>query len=99
MTLTRNSGTQLVTGSVNGVQQFSFTDTTNDAVFSTTGGQINFFQDDNATGQREASGGTVTRITINGAPVPEASTTVSLGLLLALGLGGLVVTARRKKTA
>ena len=32
-----------------------------------------------------------------GAPVPEASTTVSLGLLLALGLGGLVVTKRKKK--
>jgi len=31
------------------------------------------------------------------APVPEASTTVSLGLLLALGLGGVVVSARRKK--
>jgi len=30
-------------------------------------------------------------------PVPEASTTVSLGLLLAFGLGGLVVAARRKK--
>lgn len=33
------------------------------------------------------------------APVPEASTTVSLGVLLALGLGGLVVSARRKTTA
>ena len=33
------------------------------------------------------------------APVPEASTTVSLGLLLALGMGGLVVAARRKKRA
>lgn len=35
----------------------------------------------------------------NGAftPVPEASTTVSLGLLLALGLGGMVVAAKRKK--
>ena len=30
------------------------------------------------------------------APVPEASTTVSLGLLLLLGLGGITV-ARRKK--
>ena len=29
--------------------------------------------------------------------VPEASTTASLGLLLALGMGGLVVAARRKK--
>ena len=33
------------------------------------------------------------------APVPEASTTVSLGLLLALGMGGLVVAAKRKKRA
>lgn len=32
-----------------------------------------------------------------GAPVPEASTTASLGVLLALGLGGVVVAARRKK--
>lgn len=31
----------------------------------------------------------------NAAPVPEASTTVSLGLLMALGLGALVVTRRR----
>ena len=33
------------------------------------------------------------------APVPEASTTVSLGLLLALGVGGLVIAARRRKAA
>ena len=33
------------------------------------------------------------------AAVPEASTTVSFGLLLTLGLGGAVVTARRKKAA
>ena len=31
--------------------------------------------------------------------VPEASTTVSFGLLLMLGLGGLVVAARRKRAA
>ena len=31
------------------------------------------------------------------APVPEASTTVSFGLLLALGLGGLFVAGRRRK--
>ena len=31
--------------------------------------------------------------------VPEASTTVSLGLLLALGMGGLVVAGKRKKSA
>ena len=33
------------------------------------------------------------------APVPEASTTVSLGLLLALGLGGVVVAARKRRKA
>ena len=34
--------------------------------------------------------------TTTAAPVPEASTTVSFGLLLALGMGGLVLAARRK---
>jgi hypothetical protein len=34
---------------------------------------------------------------ISDAPVPEASTTVSFGLLLALGMGGVVVAGRRKK--
>lgn len=33
------------------------------------------------------------------APVPEASTTVSLGLLLALGLGSLIVTARKRQAS
>ena len=33
------------------------------------------------------------------APVPEASTTVSFGLLLMLGLGGMVVVAKRKKAS
>ena len=33
------------------------------------------------------------------APVPEASTTVSLGLLLALGSGGMLIAAKRKKAA
>jgi len=33
------------------------------------------------------------------APVPEASTTASFGLLLALGLGGLAIAAKRKKAA
>ena len=38
-------------------------------------------------------------LSTNSAPVPEASTTVSLGLLLALGLGSLTLAARRKKAA
>ena len=36
-------------------------------------------------------------VTAASSPVPEASTTVSLGLLLALGLGGLVVAGRRRR--
>ena len=45
---------------------------------------------------------TITFENLNGsrivlAPVPEASTTVSFGLLLALGAGGIVVAARRRK--
>ena len=39
------------------------------------------------------------RLDVPAPAVPEASTTVSLALLLALGLGGLAVTARRKKAA
>ncbi len=38
-------------------------------------------------------------IDVNPPAVPEASTTVSLGLLLTLGLGGMVIAARRKKRA
>lgn len=47
------------------------------------------------------SGSNVTDVTIAALPaaVPEASTTVSLGLLMALGLGALVVTRRRAAAA
>ena len=97
--LTRNGVTNLVTGSVNGVQQFSFVDTGNIAVFNQPNNVVHFFEDDAATGGNEAAPGTVTRIVLNGAPVPEASTTVSLGLLLALGMGGLIVAGRRRKAS
>ena len=33
------------------------------------------------------------------APVPEASTTVSFGLLLALGMGGVIVAAKKRRAA
>ena len=41
----------------------------------------------------------ITRQLEASAPVPEASTTVSLGLLLMLGLGGIVVAGKRRKSA
>jgi len=40
-----------------------------------------------------------TGFTLLSAPVPESSTTASLGLLLALGAGGLALTAKRRKSA
>ncbi len=43
------------------------------------------------------STGLYAKVTDLNAPVPEASTTVSLGLLLCLGLSGLVFSARRRK--
>ena len=43
------------------------------------------------------STGLFAKVTDLNAPVPEASTALSFGLLLCLGLGGLVVNARRHK--
>ncbi len=96
--VTRSGATGVFTASVNGVQQFSFLDTQSQAVFDSPNNIIRFFQDDTVTGGSESAPGTVTRITVN-APVPEASTTVSLGLLLVMGLGGMVIAAKRKKQA
>ena len=58
-----------------------------DRISSTSGGidtTLGFDQDTSASFKTAAA-------------VPEAATTVSLGLLLALGLGGMVITARRNK--
>jgi hypothetical protein len=67
--LTRDAGTKTVTGYVNGAQQLTFNDSTTPlAVFSATNNIIRFFEDDNVTGQREASAGLATEIQIyNGA--------------------------------
>ncbi len=51
-----------------------------------------------STGTRLISAGSLVAAEVPAA-VPEASTTVSFGLLLALGLGGMVVAAKRKKGA
>jgi fibronectin type 3 domain-containing protein len=67
--LTRDSSTGTVTGYVGGTQQFSFTDSSNYAVFSGTNNIIHFFQDDNTTGQREASDGSVDFIRIYDGPL------------------------------
>ena len=36
---------------------------------------------------------------VTSAPIPEASTTISFGLLLALGAGGMVLVARKRRTS
>jgi hypothetical protein len=62
--VTRDSATDVVTGYVDGVSQFTFTDSTNDATFTGTNGIMRFFEDDNVTGARESSAGLATRISI-----------------------------------
>ena len=57
--LTRDSGSTVAVGYVNGAQQISFTDTTSLAVFDAASNIAQFFRDDFATGQGEASSGFV----------------------------------------
>ena len=65
LVLTRDAGTQLVSGYLNGVQQFSFTDLANEAVFSGPGAIMNFFQDNTSGGGiGEAGPGVVDQIAI-----------------------------------
>ena len=107
--LTRDNTTGLVVGYVNGVQQISFTDSTSDAVFNSASNIINFFQDDNVTGGRESSSGSVDQIRIYdtalsqseetalGAPKPNGAVPEPSSLtLVATGLvAAMLVGARR----
>ena len=65
--------------------------------FTATGAQagqdFGIVLNDTGTGQVDFDNVSLTQ----SSPVPEASTTVSFGLLLALGMGRLVVAAKRKK--
>ena len=57
--LTRDGTTNFVTGYVNGGQEFTFNDSGSLGVFSSAGSVAQFFQDDTAISQREASAGLV----------------------------------------
>ncbi len=109
--LTRDNATQLVVGYVNGVPQFSFTDTTADATFTATNQVVNFLQDDNATGQREASGGAADFIRTYGTALTPAQVAArysvvsgaaapepgSIALLALSGLPAVGMIARRRR--
>ncbi|HEX4794261.1 MAG TPA: SdrD B-like domain-containing protein [Humisphaera sp.] len=77
LVLTRNSSTKVVTGYVNGIQQFTFVDTSAAGTFT---GPAWFLHDDTHT-NHEASAGTLTRLRIYNGPLTAAQ-------VLALHNGG-----------
>ena len=92
--LTRDAS-KLVTAYLNGVSQFSFVDTTDQALIN---GALHFFRDDFATGQGEASSGFVNYIRISdtaGAPtvVPEPAAWA----LMIMGFGAVGAVVRRRR--
>ena len=108
LVLTRDGGTQLVTGYINGISQLSFTDSGTIGTFSAANNIIQFFQDDTVTGGGESSSGFVDFVRIYDAPltatdvadryaavssvVPEASPLLLMGI--ALPFAGLLIRRR-----
>lgn len=71
---------------------------------ATTGTYEGYFTIQGSTNPNGAANDLATQkfqtiVTSNASPVPEASTLVSLGLMLTLGMGGTVLAARKKKAA
>lgn len=91
-------GSNILTGNFT-VTNFTFSTVTTPFSTSYT---INTFAatfEQHSEGKTPALFGTFTYNASGNAPIPEASTTVSFGLLLVLGLGGAFAAARKKKSA
>ena len=78
-------------------ESFTYEAMTTDSVAVTAGSHTLTFTGMSETGDQTAF---IDAVSVSPVPaaVPEASTTVSLGLLLALGMGGIAVAAKRKKS-
>lgn len=85
LSITRDGTTKRFTGSVNGVQQFSFIDARDQAVFAGPNPLATFFIDDVVTGGGEATRGRVDSIIISSVPLPATAILWLSGLLFMLG--------------
>lgn len=110
--LTRDGATNIVTGYVNGQQRFTFLDDGPRATITAANTTLNFFVDDFATSQREASGGTANYLRVyNGAlSATEVSNLYAAGAplaipepgtaaLLAFGAAVMLTAARRSRSS
>jgi hypothetical protein len=106
MLLTRNAGTNVLSGYANGVAQFSIVDGPGNGIFSNPGARMVFFRDDNVFPGEQSSGAVTsirvfdrglspTEVVALYAPIPEPGT---WALTLA-GLGLLGWAARRRRAA